>query len=208
MNEGQPSKALKKVVFLTNNDSTLNLYDWLKERCWVELCREPLTIEWVRSFEPCLIISYNYSYLIKSDIIDYMHGNIINLHISLLPWNRGASPNFWSFVEDTPKGVTIHQVNSELDKGKILYQKECYLNPAEETFETSYRRLNFEIVELFKRNWKEIEDGKYPLINQTGRGSYHSLKDLNQLKEICPFQWSDNIAEFLEKYSRKVKGRK
>lgn len=49
---------------------------------------------------------------------------VLNLHISYLPWNRGANPNFWSFVENTKKGVTIHEIDEKLDKGKILLRKE------------------------------------------------------------------------------------
>ena len=49
---------------------------------------------------------------------------IINLHISYLPWNKGASPNLWSVVEETKKGVSIHYVDSTLDTGEIIVQKE------------------------------------------------------------------------------------
>ncbi len=28
--------------------------------------------------------------------------SIINLHISYLPWNKGAYPNVWSFIDETP----------------------------------------------------------------------------------------------------------
>ena len=54
--------------------------------------------------------------------------NIINLHISYLPYNRGAHPNFWSFVENTPSGVSIHQVDSGIDTGKIVIQKQINFN--------------------------------------------------------------------------------
>ena len=29
--------------------------------------------------------------------------SFINMHISYLPWNRGFSPNIWSFIDNTPK---------------------------------------------------------------------------------------------------------
>ena len=44
--------------------------------------------------------------------------------MSYLPWNRGADPNFWSILEDTPKGVTIHIMDESIDTGDILYQKD------------------------------------------------------------------------------------
>lgn len=188
-----------RVLYLTNNDNALVLYEWLKDKCEVILYKERLNLEYVQKANPDLIVSYNYKYLIREDVIDYMKGKIINLHISYLPWNRGSSPNFWSFYDNTPKGVTIHQISAGLDEGKILYQKECEFNPNEETFVTSYEKLNETIVELFKENWEEIKAGTYELKPQNGSGSYHTMKDFNELMEQCPFKWTDNIGEYLEK---------
>ena len=72
------------------------------------------------------MVSYGYRKIVLADVIDKMAGEIINLHISYLPWNRGANPNFWSFIDDTPKGVTIHEMSADLDKGRILCQKELF----------------------------------------------------------------------------------
>lgn len=188
------------VFFLTNNCNALGLYRWLKDRCEVNLYSEKLEIEQMEALSPDIIISYNYNYMIDSKVINYMNGNVINLHISLLPWNRGFSPNIWSFIEDTPKGVTIHQVDAGLDTGKIIFQKECYFEPEKETFLSTYNRLNKEIVELFKENWEAIRDRKYVLYEQTGKGSCHTKQDLKRLQEKVDFEWSDNIAEFFEKY--------
>lgn len=149
---------------------------------------------------PEWIISYNYKYLITKEIINYIKGNIINLHISYLPWNGGANPNIWSFIENTPKGVTIHQINEKFDKGKILYQKEYFFDEEKETFATSYMKLNKAIVELFKEKWREIELGQYHLYEQTGEGSYHTKKEFDQIKARLSFDWNDNIANFLKRY--------
>lgn len=197
---------LNKVLFLTNNSNAEGLYNWLKDRCTIEMCNERLTIEFVKALSPDMIISYNYNYIISGEIIDYMNSNIINLHISYLPWNRGFSPNIWSFIDNSPKGVTIHQIDAGLDKGKILFQKECHFNPEKETFITTYDKLNNEIVELFKENWEAIRSGNYTLHEAQGRGSYHSAQDLENLKVEIDFEWSDNIAHFLQRYETLKKG--
>lgn len=105
----------------------------MKAREKVHIYSGRLAIEQIRNLKPEFIISYNYKYIITQDIIDFMMGNIVNLHISYLPWNRGANPNFWSFMDDTPKGVSIHYINSGLDKGAIAFQKKIELSD-EETF--------------------------------------------------------------------------
>lgn len=189
-----------KILFLTNNKNTEALYTWLLDKCFIQVCHEKLEgIEQLRTLSPDIVISYNYRYIIQEDIIEYMKGKIYNLHTSYLPWNKGADANFWSFYEDTPKGVTIHQIDKGLDTGKILYQKQCILKPEEETFQTSYDKLHQMMDELFKEKWEEIKAGTYPLVEQKGEGSYHAKRELIELREKHPFDWSDNIAEYLRR---------
>lgn len=192
-----------QVLFLTNNPNAYVLYDWLKEKCQVSVYNEKLSLTKIKQINPKLIISYNYKYRIDNEVIEYMQGNIINLHISYLPWNRGADPNIWSFIDETPKGVTIHQISPELDKGKILYQKECFFEPEHETFETTYEKLNHTMIELFQEKWEEIWNKNYQLMEQIGEGSYHRHQELDKIQEQIPFQWSDNIADFLRRYREK-----
>ena len=73
------------------------------------------------------IVSYGYRHIISKNHIDNLKNPIINLHISYLPFNRGAHPNYWSFKEKTPKGVTIHFMDEGIDTGPILVQKNKYL---------------------------------------------------------------------------------
>lgn len=187
------------VLLLTNNRNALGLYKWLSGRCKTEISSDKILLEQLEEMNPALIVSYNYSYIIGQSIIDYMKGNIINLHISFLPWNRGSSPNIWSFLDETPKGVTIHQISPKLDRGCIIYQQECEFDEQKETFESSYQKLNDMIVKLFQQNWENIKSGDYTLTEQQGKGSYHTKKDLEILMQKCPFQWSDSIADYKRK---------
>ncbi len=194
---------MKSIIYLTNNKNTLELYRWLKQKACVHLFSDKLTLDQAVRLNPDLIISYNYRYLISSDIIAYMDGRMINLHCSCLPWNRGADPNFWSFYDHTPKGVTIHQISEKLDRGKILYQKECFFYPENETFATTYCKLHNEMDELLKMHWEDILSGSYELYDQPGSGSYHSSNDLKRIREYVDFQWTDNIQEILGRISER-----
>ena len=190
----------KNILYLTNNSNTAGLFKWLKERYPTELCHDALRLPQLEQLKPDIIISYNYKYIIGQELISYMDGRIINLHISLLPWNRGANPNFWSFVDDTPKGVTIHQINAGLDKGKILCQKECFFDAEKETFLSTYDKLNETIVALFKENCQDIMGGRIVPREQPSGGSYHSVKDFQEVESQLDFAWSDNIALVQSKY--------
>lgn len=193
------------VLFLTNNDNTMPLLSWLKERCNVIEMREKITLEYVKEINPALVISFNYRYIIKKDVISFLGKRIINMHISYLPWNKGSNPNFWSFFDNTPKGVTIHQLDEGLDTGDILFQRELFLEEEKETFISSYNKLLEEMIELFKENWETIRNMQWEAVSQKTEGTYHTMKDMDEIQKVCKIDWSDNIAEYLKKYREKAK---
>ena len=188
---------MKKVIlFLSNNEVSRPLYKWLQDQqeeiIWIE---EKISIDKIKEMSPSLIINYNYRYIIGEDIIEYMGDRIINLHISYLPWNRGADPNFWSFIDDSPKGVTIHLLDKGLDKGDIIVQKEYFFNEDKETFATTYEYLHRKIVELFIESWERIKSGNYIVRKQQGKGSYHSHKQFVEIVNNIDFSWNSNICD-------------
>lgn len=190
------------VLLLTGNKNALGLCGWLLKRSPVYVYTDRLTIGQVQKLNPSLIISYNYTYLIDKSVIRFMNGNMINLHISYLPWNRGVSPNIWSFIDDTPKGVTIHQISPDFDTGKILYQKQIFFDTGQETFASSYQKLHETITELFQEKWEEIRTLSFSLTEQqTDAGSYHSKKDMQMLQEQVGVDWNEKIADFLKRYA-------
>ena len=145
------------------------------------------------------ILLTNNTHIVPEEPLSFMKGNIINLHISCLPWNRGKYPNLWSFLENTPKGVTIHRMEKGIDTGDILYQREMSFDETKETLASTYRKLNEEIVRLFQEHWTEIWEGSYPVTPQQGKGSYHSLKDMKELlrkRKIERLDWNMNVKEF------------
>lgn len=188
---------MKKILFLSNNDNTKVLYKWLVEKGYnVISLSTPITADDIDDFKPDFVICYNYSHIINENVISKVENKIINMHTSLLPWNKGASPNIWSFIDDTPKGVTIHRLEKGLDKGKIIFQKECFFDENVETLSSTYNKLNEMIVELLKDNWSSIEDGTFTLKDQVGHGSYHRTSDLKALLNGRQIDYSMTIAEF------------
>lgn len=134
----------------------------------------------------------------KKDILDIFPDRAINLHISYLPWNRGADPNFWSFVDDTPKGVTIHYLDEGVDTGDIIVQEAIYFDVARETLTTSYDHLQFAIQELFKRNWQNIKSLKCQRKKQAGAGSLHKVKDMLELSYLLTDGWNTPVSALKE----------
>lgn len=149
----------------------------MEHGCTVLEHSEPVNLDFLRKNKIDFAVSYRYRHIVSEPVIEFLNEKIINLHISLLPWNRGADPNLWSFLEDTPKGVTIHYIDKGLDTGDIIIQKELFFQSENETLETSYTKLNFEIIELFKQVWPLIFNDTAPRYKQQPVGSVHTLKD-------------------------------
>ena len=184
------------ILFLTNNENTEDLYQWLKEKeNRVYRFENKVTPDMIRQLQPGFLVSFNYRHIIPQEVLDLMPGRVINLHTSYLPFNRGSSPNFFSFLENTRKGVTIHLMDAKLDTGAILCQKELFFDEEKESFSTSYDKLTEALKTLFRENWEDIKSGKILPREQVGTGSYHRMSDLEAIRSRVPFQWNETIAD-------------
>ena len=143
-------------------------------RCW----QEPIKGGDDMLQDVDFIVSYGYQHILRADVLDRFENRIINLHISYLPHNRGSDPNLWSWLTDSPKGVTIHQMDAGLDTGDILVQKEVRFQNQGETLATSYQKLRDSIESLFIENWSAIRAGKIKATPQKHEeASLHRVKD-------------------------------
>ena len=122
------------------------------------------------------LVSYGYRFILKEEVLTRFQERAINIHISLLPWNRGADANLWSFLEDTPKGVTIHHLDSGIDTGKIFVQESISFD-RNETLRSSYEKLSEIAVKLLDSCWKSMRSGAVSSFSQVEGGSFHRLSD-------------------------------
>ena len=83
----------------------------------------PETADWVERGQPDLIVLYGTG-VIRQPLLERFGERMINLHLGLSPWYRGAGTNFWPFVFNEPEcvGATIHRVAAKVDAGDILCQ--------------------------------------------------------------------------------------
>ena len=172
-----------KILCLYNNSCAEELFQWLREQGHeTVLCSERFEAGWCSTQHFDLTVSYTYRYILKKEQIDALDRNVVNLHNSYLPWNRGADPNIWSMLDGTPRGVSLHYVDERLDKGNIIAQK-FVIDSDDETFESSYNNLDRAAKELFKEAfrfypyWQEMQK------ITVGTGNYHSVKDGAEIKK-------------------------
>lgn len=141
------------------------------------------------------IISYGYRHLFGEAIIDHMAGKMINLHISYLPWNKGADPVFWSIIEGTPAGVTIHRIDQGIDTGPVV-ARERVEGCGNQTVQSYIELHHREIQSLFKEVWPIMET--LVPIPQVAMGSYHRTRDKEYYTGEIPNWKSLTIDELLE----------
>ncbi len=140
------------------------------------------------------IVSYGYRHILKGDILKQ---KIINLHTSYLPWNKGADPNFWSFFDATPKGVTIHWLDAGIDTGDIIAQRATPMAD-NETLASSYAKLQADMVLLFAEAWPSIRDGTAPRTPQMFAGSHHYVMDKAPYFDKLTKGWDTPVTEVQE----------
>ncbi len=188
-----------RVLFLGSSDSPL--LPFLRDSGDEASCvSEPLDALLLAGKGHEFLVSFGYRHIIRPPVLTLFPGRAVNLHVSLLPWNRGADPNFWSFVEGTPKGVTIHHLDAGVDTGDLIVQKEVAPAPGD-TLSTSYARLQTELQALFYKNWPAIRSGAAPRRPQPPEGTLHRMKDKEAHAAALRLGWDTPVSE-LEAYGR------
>lgn len=175
-----------RVLFLGPASPTLT---FLRERENVVATEEPLDVETAGRFD--LFVSHGYRHIIREPVLSLIERRAVNLHISLLPWNRGADPNLWSWLEQTPKGVTIHYIDAGVDTGPIVAQREVALDGGG-TLASTYAELQAAMTGLFVERWPEICAGD-PGRAQRGKGSYHAVADKARVEHLLTDGWSTPV---------------
>jgi methionyl-tRNA formyltransferase len=172
-----------KVLFLTSGEAARPLADWLGQRETLTVRETPVSAQEIAALAPDLIVSHSYRHILKRDVLAAAPDRFINLHISLLPYNRGADPNLWSFIDETPKGVSIHLIDEGIDTGALLLQREVSFDEDSETLGSSYATLQQTIGELFMENWSSLRDGRIAPRAQSGAGTFHRASEFAALKD-------------------------
>ncbi len=143
------------------------------------------------------LISYGYRHILRSKLLSLFGPRAINLHISYLPYNRGADPNLWSWVDDTPKGVTIHQLDAGIDTGPIYAQRKVDL-PETATLASSYEALQDAIQVLFRDIWPDLCQGEMKPMTQPAAGTSHLARDKEPLVPLLTDGWQTPVSVLIE----------
>ena len=95
----------------------------------------------LKKYDADIFVVAAFGQIISKEILDMPRLGCVNIHASLLPKYRGASPIQQVILDGEEKtGVTIMQMDEGIDTGDMLYKIETEITE-EDTFETLHDRL-------------------------------------------------------------------
>ncbi|MEN6522953.1 MAG: methionyl-tRNA formyltransferase [Anaerolineaceae bacterium] len=104
--------------------------------------RDPQVFDLLSSWKPDMIVVSAYGQILRQNVLDLPRYGCINIHPSLLPRWRGASPiPFTLLAGDEITGVTIMKMDAGMDTGPLLAQVEEKILP-EDNAQTLHDRLS------------------------------------------------------------------
>jgi len=100
----------------------------LKMEQFVKL--DETAFEKIKLLNPDLVIVVAYRMIIPANFLEIPKKGFVNIHPSLLPKLRGPSPIQTSLLQGLEQtGITIMQIDSGVDSGKIIYQEQLQVKP-------------------------------------------------------------------------------
>ena len=120
----------------------------------------------LKALEPDVMVTAAYGQILSQEVLNIAKHGIINVHASLLPKYRGASPIQTAIINgDKETGVTIMKTELSLDTGDIIAQEKLTIKEYETTGELS-DRLAVIGSKLLLETLDKFEDGTVTFTKQ------------------------------------------
>ncbi len=102
--------------------------------------RSAQALEQIRALQPDLVVTVAYGLLVPGALLALPPLGCVNLHPSLLPQYRGASPIQRAIADGAEvTGVTVMYLTEELDAGDVILQRRIAIGPEETAGELEAR---------------------------------------------------------------------
>ena len=97
-----------------------------------EKASEETFVESIRELAPDIIVVAAYGQILRENILNLPKYRCINVHASILPKYRGASPIQWAVINgEKETGITIMYMEKGLDTGDMILTRKLALDPDE-----------------------------------------------------------------------------
>ena len=158
--------------------------------------RDEKFISELRELQPDLIVVVAYGQILPQAILDLPKFGCVNVHTSLLPKYRGASPIQSAILNgEKETGVTIMKMDAGLDTGEIISQARTPLLPEDDS-QTLHDRLAQLGAELLVEAIPDFIAGKILPKAQPNEGASYSAKIK---KEDGKIDWNEPAEKILNR---------
>jgi folate-dependent phosphoribosylglycinamide formyltransferase PurN len=105
-------------------------------------CSDAAEVALMQQLEPDAVLVFGTG-ILKGPVLAAFAGRIINIHLGLSPYYRGAGTNFWPLVNGEPEyvGATIHYLDAGIDTGPIIAHARPQMRPADGPHEIGNRAI-------------------------------------------------------------------
>ena len=130
-----------------------------------------------------IIILAWWPHILKQPYLSLPNKYMINMHPSYLPYGKGKHPYFWSIIENTMFGVSLHVVNNKIDGGKIIARDLINIEWEDNGY-TLREKSRIKLFLLFKKNFLNIVKGKITFIENSKNKRVHYSSELEEKSKI------------------------
>jgi phosphoribosylglycinamide formyltransferase 1 len=140
----------------------------------------PTVARWIGGRRPDVLVLFGTG-LIKEPLLSTWRGRMVNLHLGLSPYYRGAATNFWPLVLNEPEcvGATMHLAEAEVDAGDILGQVRPDVSPNDDAHVVGTRTLVCALEVLPKLLSKLLAGAARPRPQNLALGRVFRRRDFN-----------------------------
>lgn len=155
----------------------------------------------LKELNPDLIVVVAYGKILPKEILELPKYKCINVHASLLPRHRGASPIQWCIVcGDKITGVTTMLMDEGMDTGDVLLSSETAIAD-DETSETLHDRLAFMGVELLDKTIEAVLAGTAKPIKQNDNEATYAPIIKKEMAQIDFTKSAKQIVDAIRGYN-------
>lgn len=142
-------------------------------------CNDPAQIEAMRAAAPDVVLVFGTG-LLKAPLIDAFPRRILNIHLGLSPYYRGAGTNFWPLVNGEPEycGATIHYLDAGVDAGPIVAHVRPDMRPADGPHEIG-NQIIVQAADALAAAARACGRGHVRGIEQSGKGRVYRRADFS-----------------------------
>ena len=124
------------------------------------------------------VISIHFASIFPTSVLEIPRLGVLNLHPAYLPYTRGWHTPSWAILDQSKYGATLHFMDSGINTGDIIHQKEIQVFDGD-TANAIYSRVKSTELEVFQEAWPDLVDGTFTRTPQpTENGIVHKRKDL------------------------------